>query len=237
MHGKIFCITGPLWGESIDHHLIHLIKNQYCGSWIFSSTIQRNSRDLTTYYVHMYLISSPRSAAYMRRWAGSALVQIMACPMIGTKPLSEPIRNNFQWSRKQNSHSFIQENALENCRLRNGGHFVQGEMSYTCLCIRDPNLVVTVLTNVLAPGGTRLLAGTLLSTKFKMFLKVTYRIPYDVTLQWRHNEHDGVTNHQPHDCLLNRIFRRRSKKTSKLLVTGLCEGNHRWPVNSHTNGQ
>ena len=31
-------------------------------------------------------------------------------------------------------------------------------------------------------------------------------------------------NHQPHDCLLNRSFRRRSKKTSTLRVTGLCEG-------------
>ena len=44
-------------------------------------------------------------------------------------------------------------------------------------------------------------------------------------LQWRHNEHDSVSNHQPHDCLLNRISRRRSKKTSKLRVTGLCVGN------------
>ena len=34
-----------------------------------------------------------------------------------------------------------------------------------------------------------------------------------------------VSNHQPHDCLLNRLFRRRSKKTPKLSVTGLCEGN------------
>ena len=24
------------------------------------------------------------------------------------------------------------------------------------------------------------------------------------TLQWRHNGHDSVSNHQPHDCLLNR---------------------------------
>ena len=44
-------------------------------------------------------------------------------------------------------------------------------------------------------------------------------------LQWRHNEHGGVSNHQPHDCLPNRLFERRSKKTSKLRVTGLCEGN------------
>ena len=45
------------------------------------------------------------------------------------------------------------------------------------------------------------------------------------TLPWRHNDSDGVSNHQPHDCLLNRLFRRRSKKTSKLRVTGLCVGN------------
>ena len=44
-------------------------------------------------------------------------------------------------------------------------------------------------------------------------------------LRWHHNERDGVSNHQSHDCLLNRLFRRRSKKTSKLRVTGLCEGN------------
>ena len=46
-----------------------------------------------------------------------------------------------------------------------------------------------------------------------------------MTLQWRHNGRDSVSNHQPHDCLLNRLFRRRSKKTSKLRVTGFCAGN------------
>ena len=46
-----------------------------------------------------------------------------------------------------------------------------------------------------------------------------------IALQGRHNERDGVSSHQLHDCLLNRLFRRRSKKTSKLRVTGLCEGN------------
>ena len=45
------------------------------------------------------------------------------------------------------------------------------------------------------------------------------------SLQWRHNGLDGVSNHQPHHCLLNCLFRRRSKKTSKIRVTGLCAGN------------
>ena len=56
----------------------------------------------------------------------------------------------------------------------------------------------------------------------------------NVSLEWRHNRREGVSNNQPHDCLLNRSFRRRSKKTSKLRVTGLCEGNS--PVNSPNKG-
>ena len=43
----------------------------------------------------------------------------------------------------------------------------------------------------------------------------------NIPLQWRHNDHDGVSNHLRLDCL----FRRRSKKASKVRVTGLCEGN------------
>ena len=54
------------------------------------------------------------------------------------------------------------------------------------------------------------------------------------TLHWRHNDHDGVSNHQPHGCFLNRLFTRRSKKTSNLCVTGLCVGNS--PVNSPHKG-
>ena len=45
------------------------------------------------------------------------------------------------------------------------------------------------------------------------------------SVQWRHNGRDSVSNHQPHDCFLKRLFRHRSKKTSKLRVTGLCARN------------
>ena len=50
----------------------------------------------------------------------------------------------------------------------------------------------------------------------------SYVLP--LTLLWRYNGHDGVSNPQPRYCLLNRLFRRRSKKTSKLHVTSLCAG-------------
>ena len=45
------------------------------------------------------------------------------------------------------------------------------------------------------------------------------------TLQWRHNERNGVSNHLYHDCLLNHLFGRRAKKTSKFHVTGFCGWN------------
>ena len=45
------------------------------------------------------------------------------------------------------------------------------------------------------------------------------------SLRWGHNGHDSVSNNQPNDCLLNRLFRRKSKKTPKLRVTGLCAVN------------
>ena len=41
------------------------------------------------------------------------------------------------------------------------------------------------------------------------------------TLQWRHNERDGVSNHQRLDCLLSYLFRKH--QSSALLA--LCEGN------------
>ena len=58
------------------------------------------------------------------------------------------------------------------------------------------------------------------------YLHVDYRmLAQNLSLRWRHNGRDSVFNHQPHGCLLNRLFRRRSKKTSKLRITGLCAGN------------
>ena len=59
------------------------------------------------------------------------------------------------------------------------------------------------------------------------FMVVLFRHIY-WPLRWRHNDGDSVSNHQPRDCLLNCLFGRTSKKTSKLRVTGLCVGNSPW---------
>ena len=76
--------------------------------------------------------SSPPSTVHMSQWTGSALVQIMACRLIGTKPLPELIltvdwtcRNKFQGHFNQNSNIMIIENTFKNRCLRNGDNFVQ----------------------------------------------------------------------------------------------------------------
>ena len=56
---------------------------------------------------------------------------------------------------------------------------------------------------------------------------------HTLSLWWRHNERDCVSNHWRPDYLLNRWFRQRSNITSKLRVTGLCEVNHRSTVDSN----
>ena len=58
----------------------------------------------------------------------------------------------------------------------------------------------------------------------KFMLAVISLTPFSALL-WHHNERDDISNRQPHDCLLNRSFRPRSKKTSKLRITGICAGN------------
>ena len=65
------------------------------------------------------------------------------------------------------------------------------------------------------------------SASFCIVLGRANSLPFVVRsdVQWHHNERDGVSIHQPHDCLHNRLFKCRSKKTYKLRVTGLYEGN------------
>ena len=56
------------------------------------------------------------------------------------------------------------------------------------------------------------------------------------TLQWRHNESYGISNHQHLDCLLNCLFRRRSKHQSSASLA-FAKGIQRCLVNSPHKGQ
>ena len=75
---------------------------------------------------------------------------------------------------------------------------------------------VWVMRHILSPK---------IPTRFGLSRVISNLVMYRPTLHGRHCERDGVSNHQPHDCLIKRLFRHRWKKTSELRVTGLCEGN------------
>ena len=56
-------------------------------------------------------------------------------------------------------------------------------------------------------------------------------------LEWRQNEHDGVSNHQRLDCLLNCLFLSRTdKKHQSSASLAFVRGIRRWPVNSPHKG-
>ena len=70
-----------------------------------------------------------------------------------------------------------------------------------------------------------------------------------LSLQWRHNERNVVSNHQPHDCLLNRLFKAQAEEITQPIIQGadrrkhqssaslaFVSGIHRWPVNSPYKG-
>ena len=61
-------------------------------------------------------------------------------------------------------------------------------------------------------------------------------ILFGISLQWRHNGCDGVSNHQPHHCLLNRLSSTGQRKHQSSASLAFLPGIHRWPVNSPHKG-
>ena len=107
-------------------------------TWLFideNVTIYSLTNDvflvLTPLFVVCMLNSSPPSAAYMRHWTYSPLVQIMACRLFSAKPLSKPMLGYCQLDPWEQIMIKIQNFSFTKCiwkyRLRNGCHFVQGE--------------------------------------------------------------------------------------------------------------
>ena len=90
-----------------------------------------------------------------------------------------------------------------------------------------PHSICGVYNNL----NCRIVYGTMGVVVFLCGLVLYPNCADSISLQWRHNERNGVSNHQ-------RLFMHRSKKTSKFRVTGLCEGDlpvtdefpHKWPL-------
>ena len=111
-----------------------------------------------------FVDSSLPCAAYIRRWTGSTLLQVMA------DGLSPDRCQAVTWTNAGLLPIALLGTTFSECQT---GHF----WARTCIMI---------------------------------------------SRQWRHNWWNGISNHQPHHCLLNCLFRCRSKKPSKFHLTGIC---------------
>ena len=64
---------------------------------------------------------------------------------------------------------------------------------------------------------------------------------YWLILQWRHNGHDSVSNHQPHDYLLNRFFQTQIKENIKAPrhwpLCGKFSGDGKFPAQMASNAE
>ena len=89
-----------------------------------------------------------------------SLVQIMACRLVGSKPIFEPmpdivnskLRNKLQGNNNWTSHIYIKENTFK-CRLENGGCFVSASM---CLEIRI-NYTLMIPTGMVSVSNVTIL--------------------------------------------------------------------------------
>ena len=58
----------------------------------------------------------------------------------------------------------------------------------------------------------------------------------EISLQWCYNEPGGVSNHQPHNCLLNRYSSTDQRKDQSSALLAFLRGIHRWSLNSPYKG-
>ena len=111
--------------------------------------------------------------------------------------------------------------------MRFGASYIRDLTVSVIVYFEDPIKILPMLTRVESHLLSFVTSVSVAKPKFTFRGLVTpYGVWYLVqSLHWRHNEPNGVSNHQPRDWLLNCLFRCRSKKTSKLCVTGLCVEN------------
>ena len=171
----------------------------------------------------------------------SVLVQIMAWCRTGDKPLSESILNHFTYAYMR--HNMTQITVMANILhglwtnkktphtaelwcLNIGSYFIF-ERKMRCITWWPFRwLLSRYLLTLVKSLSTDFMIGYPTGTRFSVPLLICgYQFTGPskgrqgrhclvcYTLQWYHNGHDGVSNHKPYDCLLNRWFRRRSKKS------------------------
>ena len=122
------CVTRPQWVKTPrdDASLFSFNENKTYRLLLAGDVRRQNSEfkliEVNQSWFKLIKLISP-SAAYMRQWAGSALIQVMACSRFGAPShyliqcwliVNRTVRNKLYWNFNRNSTTFIHENAFEN---------------------------------------------------------------------------------------------------------------------------
>ena len=144
------------------------------------------------------------------------------------KPQKSYTSLTFQGERCQNFH--LIEHWVIHGSMNNNNYLYFHQGSISSIVEQRPTFMIarevqqSTIDKSFIPNRTWTSFSSIFRHHFALSCSI-HPLVHCIALQWCHNVCDGVSNHQPHDCLLNRLFRRRSKNTSKLLVTGLCAEN------------
>ena len=110
------------------------------------------------------------------------------------------------------SHQHLKQYSLVNCEL--GFHKIYSRSwCFCCDCVMSSRQFLRPIdpySSLLLHWrwNSRAIAPMPVNSPWKIWINLTRTNP---PLRWRHNGRDSFSNHQPHHCLLNRLFRRRSK--------------------------
>ena len=100
-----------------------------------------------------------------------------------------------------------------------------------CTILPPRRYTLMFLSGHPAPHSRRIFVPTIKNCSYLSMKENNAKVTR-VSLQWRHNGCDSVSNHQPHHCLLNRLLRGRSKKHQSSASLAFVRGIHRRSVNS-----
>ena len=106
------------------------------------------------------------------------------------------------------------------------------------VCIHTCGIILNIFGNKSIKGHIQhFKMASVLWLEVHFILCMKYKLKFSFqTLQWCHNERDGIWNYQPHDCLLNHLFKALIKENIKALCHWPLWGElpvnspHKWPV-------
>ena len=112
---------------------------------------------------------------------------------------------HLMWGRHKMEIPFVMNDGFQSIRKSS----VRGALMFSLMLVS-----MSCCTNSQIANGRRRY-GSHVTSLLCVIERYPAHLAVKTALQWRHNERDGVSNHQSKDCLLYRLFRRRSKKKIK----------------------